>query len=112
MTQTLQFLPDPRRALENLVAALKPGGTMLVTVPAISRVADETDRWRWTPHGLQDLTAGLGCAHRWRARVTCYQPGIPHGARHRGASDGGTTREDPAFPVIVTARLDKRVDSL
>jgi len=63
LTQVLQFLPDPDAALRNLWAALRPGGTMLVTVPCLSRLdvlehrlqerpATGHDLWRWTPAGL------------------------------------------------------------
>lgn len=113
MTQTLQFLPDPRRALVNLVAALKPGATMLVTVPAISRVADETDRWRWTPHGLQDLIAGLGCATSVEGKGNLLTTrGFLMGLAIEELPTTALRVQDPAFPLIVTARLDKRVDSL
>lgn len=57
VTQTLMLLADPRAAVAHLVAALRPGGTLLVTVPTLSRLIDETDRWRWTPSGLRDLLA-------------------------------------------------------
>ncbi len=113
MTQTLQFLPDPRGALVNLVAALKPGATMLVTVPAISRVADETDRWRWTPHGLQDLTAGLGCATSVEGKGNLLTSrGFLMGLAIEELPTTALRVQDPAFPLIVTARLDKLVDPL
>ena len=113
MTQTLQLLPDSRRALVNLVAALKPGATMLVTVPGISRVADETDRWRWTPLGLQDLTAGLGCATSVEGKGNLLTSrGFLMGLAIEELPTTALRVQDPAFPLIVTARLDKLVDPL
>lgn len=58
VTQTLQFVRDPAAAVRNLLAALVPGGTLLLTVPCISRLDGDGDRWRWTPAGLSELLAG------------------------------------------------------
>lgn len=55
LTQTLQFVVDPEVALENLWGALRPGATMLITVPclaAVDRGLAASDYWRWTPLGL------------------------------------------------------------
>jgi SAM-dependent methyltransferase len=58
VTQTLQLLADPANAVVHLVETLVPGGALLVTVPSVSRLAGEWDRWRWTPAGLRQLLAG------------------------------------------------------
>lgn len=108
LTQTLQFLPDPHRALVNLVAALRPGAIMLVTVPAVSRVADDLDRWRWTPKGLRELTADLGCELEVIGAgnvLACraFLMGL-------AAEDLPATAlrvDDRAFPLVVTARMRK-----
>jgi SAM-dependent methyltransferase len=104
LTQTLQFLPDPRRALENLVAALRPGGSILLTVPTLSRVADGTDRWRWTPLGLRELTAGLGCTVEVAGLgnlATCRA--FLMGVAVEDLPAGALAEDDPAFPLVVTA---------
>jgi len=108
LTQTLQFLPDPRRALRHLVTALRPGATMLITVPAVSRVADGSDRWRWTPLGLDELSSGLDCS----TSVFGVGNSLACRAFLMGLAAEDLSRavldiEDPAFPVIVAARLDK-----
>ena len=55
LTQTLQFL-TPAMALPTLYAALSPGGVLLLTVSALSRLdTPDSDRWRLPPAGLQDL---------------------------------------------------------
>lgn len=57
VTQTLQYVTDPVAALANLLGSLRPAGTLLLTVPATSRLSGEADRWRWTALGLrQHLT--------------------------------------------------------
>jgi SAM-dependent methyltransferase len=39
LTETLQFADDLDGAVRNAYAALRPGGVLLVTVPALSRIA-------------------------------------------------------------------------
>jgi SAM-dependent methyltransferase len=56
ITQTLQFLPDTEKALANLWRSLRPGASLLITVPALARIdheLPEADFWRWTPAGLR-----------------------------------------------------------
>jgi SAM-dependent methyltransferase len=58
LTQTLQFIEDPRAGLRNLWNSLRPRGALLVTVPCLARVdpeLPESDLWRWTPAGLKAL---------------------------------------------------------
>lgn len=57
VTQTLQFVADPAAAVRSLVASLQPDGALLLTVPSLSRVCGPSDRWRWTPAGLEHLLA-------------------------------------------------------
>ena len=58
VTQTLQFVDDPVAAVRNLWQALAPGGTLLVTVPTVSKLEESlaaVDRWRLTPPGLEEV---------------------------------------------------------
>lgn len=106
LTQTLQFIAGPRLALENVVRAMAPGGTILITVPALSRVADGTDRWRWTPLGLRELVNGLGCDAVVAGAgnlLTCRAFLMGLAAEELPAD--ALAADDPAFPVVVTARL-------
>lgn len=46
LTQTLHLIFDIKSALRNSLKALKPGGTLLLTVPGISKVSRyDMDRW-------------------------------------------------------------------
>lgn len=56
LSQTLQYVSDLSSALANAHASLRPGGTLLVTVPSIARIDPrhaDVDRWRLTAAGLQ-----------------------------------------------------------
>ena len=55
VTQTLQLVDDPAGAVRNLLAGLRPGGHLLLTVPCLSRLCFPIDKWRWTPPGLTHL---------------------------------------------------------
>jgi hypothetical protein len=62
-TQTLQYVFDPHSAVSTLWRILKPGGTVLATVPGMSRIlrdqADkESDCWRFTEFSAKRLFAG------------------------------------------------------
>lgn len=58
LSQTLQYVADVDAALGNAWSALRPGGTLLVTVPVVTRVDPahvDDDLWRWSPAGLRRL---------------------------------------------------------
>jgi SAM-dependent methyltransferase len=58
VTQTLQYVFDLHAALRNLWASLAPGGTLFVSVPAVSKVEPslvDVDSWRLLPAGLRHL---------------------------------------------------------
>jgi SAM-dependent methyltransferase len=105
ITQTLQSVADPLAATRNILAALRPGGSLLVTVPTLSRLIDDADRWRWTPSGLRDLLAD---AAPEGADVTTV--GLGNGLAARSFLFGLAAedldaevldRQDPFYPLIV-----------
>jgi SAM-dependent methyltransferase len=55
VTQTLQLVGDPAAAVRNLLASLRPGGALVLTVPCLSRLCASSDLWRWTPPGVRRL---------------------------------------------------------
>ena len=106
LTQTLQLIFDPPAAIRTLHRILKPGGTLLVTVPGITPVATR-----------QRLGADLALViHRkfdpapdWRSVRACALPlcdprqragrgGISGRSRRRGPARGGTDDRRSRLP--------------
>ncbi|MFI9559242.1 class I SAM-dependent methyltransferase [Nonomuraea endophytica] len=109
LIQTLQYVRDPRAALVNVRRSLVPGGSLLVTVPGISRTdpvddALMADRWRFTPAGLRDLLADVFGPGSVRCRgygglrsATAFLYGL-------AAEESGPQEEDgdgTEFPIVV-----------
>ncbi len=104
VTQTLQLVPDPAAALVNLLHALRPGGAALVTVPTVSRLAGDQDRWRWTALGFRELVALAGGQGEVRARgnlLACRA--FLMGAAVEDLPDGVLDADDPDYQLLVTA---------
>lgn len=109
VTQTLQFVADPAAAVRHLLGALRPGGSLLLTVPCLSRVDGPADRWRWTPAGARDLLES--CAPGRVREVTGLGNGLAGRAFLFGlAAEDLTTAalatHDPALPLLVAARVE------
>lgn len=109
VTQTLQLMADPAEAVRNLLAGLRPGGCLLLTVPTLSRLVDDSDLWRWTPAGLRRLLAASAPAGA-DVEVT----GLGNGLAARAFLFGLATQDldevvlakpDPHYPLLVGARV-------
>lgn len=109
VTQTLQFVVRPARAVQNLLSALRPGGTLLLTVPSLSRIGAPSDRWRWTPLGMQDVLTEAA-----PAGAEVETTGVGNGLAARAFLFGLAVEDvppavleqtDPDFPVIVGGRV-------
>jgi len=115
LTQTLQLIYDVRAAIQGAHTVLRPGGTLLVTVPCISRVVPryglDGDYWRFTPASCRRLFGDAFGA----AQVTVEPVGNVGAAVAflRGAALEEVPRHvldvnDPYFPVIITIRAVRR----
>jgi len=59
--EVLEHVPDPFQAAGEIFRILKPGGTVVVSVPHLSRLHDEPhDYSRFTIHGLRHLLQSTG----------------------------------------------------
>ena len=54
-TQMLEYAPDPRQAIAEVHRVLKPGGFLLLSVPAVHPQDSERDAWRFLPAALREL---------------------------------------------------------
>ncbi len=102
--QTLVYVRDLTNAVANLWQSLAPRGTLLVTVPAISRVDPDSpaeDRWHLMPAGLEELIRRACAEAEFSIEAggnplvaTAFLQGISAG----GAPQGRTRRPSPAVP--------------
>jgi SAM-dependent methyltransferase len=56
-TQVLEYISDPRQAIREIHRVLKPGGKLLLSVPAMFPRDSEEDAWRFLPCSLRMLLA-------------------------------------------------------
>lgn len=110
-THVLHIVFDLEVMVGELFRLLKPGGTLLVAVPAISMIGPEfPELWRFTPLGLERLLS-----RRFpppRVEVTSFGNSLAAAAEIRGVVSGELSdRElwsvDPRFAVEVCARATK-----
>lgn len=107
LTQTLQLISDPAAALANCGQALRPGGTLLLTVPALGRISPSgggNDRWRYTPAGLRHLLTswpGPVTVTGYGNLRTCLAALLGEAAEELTSTE--LDRRDPAFPLLACA---------
>jgi SAM-dependent methyltransferase len=113
LTQTLQFIYNHQRAVRNAWRMLRPGGILLATVPAVSRIytkAGYHDFWRYTPASCSLLFEEV--FGREQVSIRPYGNVLTEVAFLMGmAIEEISPRErsyiDPAHPVIVAVRAVK-----
>ena len=113
LTQTLHLVPDMRVALSNAWHAVRPGGVLLITVPAVgrheSRPGFDHDRWRIAPSGLTWLIANLpnadGAATSYGNVLSCVA--FLYGIAAEELDPDELRVRDPQFPLVVAARIGK-----
>jgi len=105
-TAVLQLVADPRQAIRNLHALLRPGGVLLVAEKTVSKKDSwfgDVDRWRFTPNGLRDLLAGferIEVESFGNVYAICaYLLGIPA----EQVEPEKLRFEDPEYPLVAAA---------
>ena len=114
-TQTLQFIFDVRTAVASAHRLLRPGGTLLVTVPCVSRVGprygQETDYWRFTPASCRRLFGdvfGLTTVQVEPLGNVAAGVAFLRGAAQEEVPTRVLAANDPDFPVVIAVRAVKR----
>lgn len=113
LTQTLQYIYDLKAAVANAHRILSPGGTLLCTVPAVSRIDRrelESEYWRLTPAACSRLfhdafgpnRVDVGGRGNLRAALAFL---LGMAAEELPARQ--LDQDDPFFPVVVTVRATK-----
>jgi SAM-dependent methyltransferase len=54
-TQVLEYVPDPRVAVDEMYRSLKPGGFLLLSVPSVFPRDTDGEYWRFLPCGVREL---------------------------------------------------------
>jgi SAM-dependent methyltransferase len=54
-TQVLEYIPEPAAVIAEIYRVLKPGGCLLLSVPAVFPRDSDQDRWRFLPESLRYL---------------------------------------------------------
>ncbi len=114
LTQTLHLIYDMKAALNQLHAALRPGGVLLLTVPGISQI----DRGEWQKSWYWNLTSQS--VTRLLSEVfdttefvvesngnVFAAVAFLHGLAQAEVPPEKLLVNDAAYPVIVTARAQK-----
>jgi SAM-dependent methyltransferase len=110
VTQTLQYLRDPRRGVAELHRILSGTGSALVTLPCLGRVepGDVLDYWRFMPVGA----AALFDEQDWQVHVESFGNALLGLAMWTGMAVEDLParvweRNDPAWPCVVGVRATK-----
>ena len=113
-TQTLQFVENPARAFATLCRILRPGGVLLMTVPALSPLDNDRrhawhDRFRFTSVGVKQLVRDA-VGESADADINVVGNVLVATAFLQGLAAEELTAEelaarDPRYELLVTLRL-------
>ena len=114
LTQTLQFILEPRAALGHAHRVLRPGGVLLATVPTVSRVIREfdylSDFWRFTTASCSALFSERFGATQVRVEGrgnVLVSIAFLAGLAAEELSARELESHDPDFTLLVTVRAVK-----
>lgn len=116
LTQTLQFIPEPHRALDTVHRALKPGGNALITIPFISRLDQDPDeqwstQWGFTSHGAARMAASAfpdGTIETHAYGNVLVASAFLQGLAAEELTEEELAHADPNFEVLISVRATKR----
>jgi SAM-dependent methyltransferase len=117
VTQTLQYVYDVAAAVRALHRMLRPGGVLLVTVPAVSRLdphADYPDYWRFTVDSCTRMFAGVFDPEQTTVDShgnVLASIAFLEGLAQEDLSPAELDLKDPLFPLVVTVRAVKAAEA-
>lgn len=110
---TLQYVIDPASAIDAMVAALKPGGVLLLVAPNTS-AEDEAALWNFKVRGIESLLSRhalrdieiQAMSKLWEAEFANFRGVDKYGFTFPAEIDGFIGYLDEAYPswVVATAR--------
>jgi SAM-dependent methyltransferase len=115
----LQFVPDVPAALANLWQSVRPGGCLLVTVPALGRCApsaEGTESWRFLEPGLRHAV-GVACRPTPEAVTVRSYGNLRTAIAALAGIAAGELRaheldtDSPEYPVVLGLALTKPSDA-
>lgn len=98
-TEVLEHVAEPDRVLAELARILRPGGSVLITVPFVGGLHEEPhDHYRYTSHGLRGLLGRAGFTDIEVEPLTGYWATLSHVLRHAtlNTTPIGVTPRPPA----------------
>jgi SAM-dependent methyltransferase len=115
LVQTLQFIVDVRAVIAEAHRVLAPGGVLLCTVPAVSRISMrylDAEYWRFTAAGCRELLTGSFSEDETEVRsygnvLACAA--FLYGLAVEELTEAELREDDPFFPLVVTAKARKRL---
>jgi SAM-dependent methyltransferase len=111
-TQTLQFIARPEAAVATLFRILRPGGTLLVTVPGLTQIGNRSEwgstwYWSFTERGLRRLLEsefGEGSVSSLVHGNVLAAVALLHGMAASELEDRELAETDSDYQVIIAAR--------
>lgn len=113
VTQTLQYVLEPARAIATAYRSLAPGGTLLVSVPGISRLSDGEDfphYWSFTAASLRRTLETVFPAESIEVEAqgnVFAAVAFLHGIAAGELREEDLAHRDPLFEVTVLGRAWK-----
>jgi SAM-dependent methyltransferase len=114
LVQTLHFIYDVRAAVAHAHRTLKPGGVLLCTEPAVSRISArslDSEYWRFTAASCKRMFGDVFGPGQVEVRSygnVLAAIGFLTGLAYEELSGPELDEHDPFFPVIVAVRAQKR----
>jgi SAM-dependent methyltransferase len=109
--QTLQHVSDLDGVLKTMLRAVKPGGYILASAPALlPLIPDGDDHWRLTPTGWKNTLSRAWPGHQLtvEGHGNCLSAiAAMHGLALEELTDDELTARDPRYPVLVTIACRK-----